>query len=151
MDREYRVLDNGTAVLMTRQPALEEGDVLITFTGAPDGATAVFESGKDAIYRLLKDGCCLVPSDKLCGAVRVTLAVLDGTARPRKWVCEELMADRWESGLVMISPNDANLPQRVTELKLENENIRQMGRELQERIVALEERLERLYEGYDLV
>ena len=150
MDREYRVLNNGTAVLLTRQPELERGEVLIAFTGAPDGATAIFECNGDSIYRLLKDGICIISADKLSGPVAVTLAVLDGSARPKKWICEELVADvREDRGGVILSPNDANLPERVTELKLENEELRNAQKNLENAIKALEEKLTSIYEGYD--
>lgn len=151
MDREYRVLNNGTAVLLTRQPSLENGEICVTFTGAPSDATAIFEFNGNSIYRLLDEGTCTIPADKLKGPVVVTLAVLDGSSRPEKWICEELMADPWEDGLVLIGPNDAKLPQRFMELKLENEEIRILNENLEERIKALEDKLESLYEGYDLV
>jgi hypothetical protein len=151
MDREYRVLNNGTAVLITRQPSLENGEICVTFTGAPSGATAIFEFNGNSIYRLLEDGMCTIPANKLKGPVVVTIALLDGSSRPEKWVCEELMADVWENGAVLVSPNDANLPQRVTELALENEELRVLLGKLAGEIQSLKDKLESLYEGYDLV
>lgn len=151
MDREYRVLNNGTAVLLTRQPSLENGEIYVAFTGAPSGATAIFEFNGNSIYRLLDDGTCTIPADKLKGPVVVTLAILDGSSRPEKWICEELVADVWENGAVLISPNDANLPQRVTELALENEELRALLGKLAGEIQSLKDKLESLYEGYDLV
>lgn len=151
MDREYRVLNNGTAVLITRQPSLENGEICVTFTGAPSGATAIFEFNGNSIYRLLEDSMCTIPANKLKGPVVVTIALLDGSSRPEKWVCEELMADVWENGAVLVSPNDANLPQRVTELALENEELRVLLGKLAGEIQSLKDNLESLYEGYDLV
>lgn len=151
MDREYRVLNNGTAVLLTRRPSLESGEICVTFTGAPSGATAIFEFNGNSIYRLLEDGMCTIPANKLKGPVGVTLALLDGSSRPKKWVCEELVADVWENGAVLVSPNDANLPQRVTELALENEELRVLLGKLAGEIQSLKDKLESLYEGYDLV
>ena len=151
MDREYRVLNNGTAVLITRQPSLENGEICVTFTGAPSGATAIFEFNGNSIYRLLEDGMCTIPANKLKGPVVVTIAVLDGSSRPEKWICEELVADVWENGAVLVSPNDANLPQRVTELALENEELRVLLGKLAGEIQSLKDKLESLYEGYDLV
>ena len=43
-----------------------------------------------------------------------------------------------------------NLPQRFVELKLENEGIRQSQERLEGRVKELEDRLEKLLEGYDL-
>lgn len=151
MDREYRVLENGTAVLMTRQPMLEVEKIKITFTGAPEGVTAIFENGSNTIYRALENNVCTIPVDILSGPVSVTLAILDKSARPKKWICEELLADKWKNGAVLISPNDSNLPMRVLELKLENEKIRKNQERLEERLDKLSARLDDLYEGYDLV
>ena len=41
MKMEYKVLDNGTAVILTRQPELVYDELYITFTGAPANATAI--------------------------------------------------------------------------------------------------------------
>ena len=150
MKMQYKLLDNGEGVILTRQPALISGDLYVDFSGAPSGATAIFESGDDSIYRLLDGETCDVPVDKLNGAVKVTVVLLDGSARPRKWACEELLAEKQQSGGTLISPNDMNLPQRFVELKLENEAIRQAQDRLEERVKDIEDRLENLLEGYDL-
>lgn len=150
MKTKYKILDNGTAVVLTRQPELVYDDLYVDFSGAPSGATAIFESGSDAMYRLLSDETCSVPVDKLNGVVKVTVALLDGSARPRKWACEELLAEKQKNGGTLISPNDMNLPQRFVELKLENETIRQSQKRLEGRVKELEDKLEKLLEGYDL-
>ena len=53
MMMEYKILDNGTAVVLTRQPELVYDELYIDFSGAPSGATAIFEVGGDSLYRLL--------------------------------------------------------------------------------------------------
>lgn len=146
----YKLLDNGTAVVLTRQPEMLYDELHIAFSGAPSGATAIFESGDDSLYRQLDGVACSIPVGKLNGAVKVTVAVLDGSASPLKWTCEELLAEKQENGGTLISPNDMNLPQRFVELKLECESIRQSNATLEKRIEGLEDKLERLLEGYDL-
>ena len=147
---KYKILDNGTAVVLTRQPELVYNDLYVYFSGAPSGATAIFESGDNSMYRLLHDEACFVPVDKLNSVVKVTVALLDGSARPRKWACEELLADKQQSGGTLVSPNDMNLPQRFVGLILENEGIRHTQERLEGRVKELEDRLEKLLEGYDL-
>lgn len=149
MKMEYKILDNGTAVVLTRQPELVYDDLYVDFSGAPSGATAIFESGGDSMYRLLHGETCSVPVDKLNGVVKVTVALLDGSARPRKWACEELLAEK-KSGGTLISPNDMNLPQRFVEVKLECDGIRQSQERLEECVKELKDRIEKLLEGYDL-
>lgn len=151
MKMEYKILDNGTAVVLTRQPELVYDELYIDFSGAPSGATAIFEVGGDSLYRLLHGETCSVPADKLNGVVKVTVALLDGSARPRKWACEELLAEKQKSGGTLVSPNDMNLPQRFIELKMENEAIRQTNERIETRLKELEDKLERLLEGYDLI
>ena len=150
MKMNYKILDNNTAVVLTRQPKLIYNELYVDFLDAPLGATAIFESGGNTMYRLLNGGTCSVPSDKLNGVVKVTVALLDGSTRPCRWTCEELLAEKQKSGGTLISPNDMNLPQRFVELKLENHTVRQSLERLEGRIKELEDRLEKLLEGYDL-
>jgi hypothetical protein len=145
----YKILDSGTSVVLTRHPQMLSEELQIEFEGAPSNATAIFEIGERSIYRNLVESSCSVPVDKLNGVVKVTIAVLDGSARPRKWICEELLAEK-QSGGTLVAPNDMNLPQRFVELKLENEVIRQTQERLEWRVKVLEDRLEKLLEGYDL-
>ena len=112
MKMEYKILDNGTAVVLTRQPELVYDELYVDFSGAPSGATAIFECGGDSLYRLLNGVTCSVPADKLNGVVKVTVALLEGSARPRRWACEELLAEKQKSGGTLISPNDMNMPQK---------------------------------------
>ena len=71
MKMEYKILDNGTAVVLTRQPELVYDELYIGFSGAPSGATAIFEVGGDSLYSLLHGETCSVPADKLNGVVKV--------------------------------------------------------------------------------
>ena len=41
MQMEYKLLCDKTGVILTRQPELVTDKLFITFTGAPEGATAV--------------------------------------------------------------------------------------------------------------
>ncbi len=148
---EYKVLDNGTAVILSRQPETVYDELHISFSGAPLGATAILESDGNSLYRQLDGVSCSVSVDKLNGVVRVTVVLLDGSASPRRWYCEELFAEKLRDGGTLISPNDMNLPQRFVELKMENEAIRQSHERLEKRLDELEEKFEDLLEGYDLI
>lgn len=150
MKLKYKILDNGTAVILTRQPDIVYDELQVDFLGAPIGATAIFESNGVSMYRLLYDGTCSIPSNRLDGVITVTLALLDGSASPRRWICEEIMAKREKNGGTLISPNDMDLPARYVELKLENEEIRKEIKLFGARIEKLNGRLETLLEGYDL-
>ena len=91
-----------------------------------------------------------MPVKLLNGEVRVTLAVLDGSARPKKWLCEEIKASMQENGGTLISPNDMNLPQAVVGLRLECETLRKEYENLQALYKNLDKRLTDIMEGYNI-
>ena len=42
MRYEYKLLNDGQGVILTRQPGAVDGDLIVSFDGAPDGAVALF-------------------------------------------------------------------------------------------------------------
>jgi len=147
---EYRLLDNGVGVILTRQPKIAEGELLVSFAGAPADSTAIFETESgDCYYRKLSDGACSLPVSKIFGEVKVTVALLNGKTPTRRWLCEEIKAENQNSGCALIAPNDMNLPQTVVELRLENQEIRQTQEELKKLCKELKDTLEKIMEGYD--
>ena len=86
MKMEYKLLNGNSGVIMTRTPELVSDMLYISFAGAPDKATAIFErSDGESAYKALSDGLCGIESDWLNGSTKVTVAVLDGSApRPQR-------------------------------------------------------------------
>ena len=146
----YKIFDNDTGVILSRNPVTVYDDLSVSFSGAPENATAIFDTENASLYRPLTDGACTVPADVLIGAIRVTVVVFDGSACSRRWPCEELFAEKLRDGGTLVFPNDMNLPQRFVELKKENDDIRQSQKRIEERLAELEDRIERLLDGYDL-
>lgn len=93
---------------------------------------------------------CAIPAAFLNGTVKVTVAVLDGSARPQKWSCESLSAERQEDGSVLVSPDDNDLPQKVTALQLENDCIREEIKNFSQELSDLSERIQTMLDGYDI-
>ncbi len=152
MKMEYKLLDNATGVILTRQPEMvSEGEELyVQFNNNDPDATAIFErKGGDSLYRLLSDGLCSVPVAKLCGVVSVTVANLNGKTPLKRWLCEEIKVEK-ESGGYLVSPNDMNLPQVVVSLRLENEELRSAQAKQEAEIQELREMLTEIMEGYNL-
>ena len=57
MKMEYKLLNSNNGVIMTRAPELIGDMLYISFTGAPEKATAIFErSDGESAYRALSDG-----------------------------------------------------------------------------------------------
>lgn len=147
---EYKLLEKD-GVILTRQAEIANNEVVVRFFGGSDDATAIFvsEEGK-SFYRKLSNGTCEIPSEKLNGSIKVTVAVLNGNTPLRKWHCEGLKTIKLRDGGTLILPDDMNMPQKFVELRLECQNLQQSNERLEARVKELEERLEKLLEGYDL-
>ena len=147
---KYRILDNHTGVITTRQPREVRDEIKISFIDAPDNSTAIFKT-KDADYfRELKDGVCVFPVKNIKGIVSVSLAIIDSCTHPETWSCEGIDVRHLPSGTTMIAPNDTDMARKIVELKLENQSLRDENKAIRERLAYLEQRLEHLYEGYDI-
>lgn len=147
----YKLLENNSGIIITRNPQIVEDDLDIEFKGAPENAMAVFEfDGGIEIYRPLSSGECSISFPDNEGEVKVSVTLLNKSSRPRRWRCEELKFSTTSSGEMLITPNDMNLPDVVTELKLENEQLRNDFKKLSENFVALREKFDNMMEGYDL-
>ncbi len=148
----YKLLDNATGVILTRQPEMlrEDEELCVQFNNNDPDATAIFQpKDGDSLYRSLSDGLCCVPATKLCGAVSVTVANLNGKTPIKRWICEELNVEK-KNGGYLISPNDMNLPQVVVSLRLENEELRCAQAKQEAEIQELREMLTEIIEGYNL-
>lgn len=148
---QFKLLDNYTGVLLSRQPEELGKELEISFTDAPHGATAVFTVGPDSYYRELENGKCSIPVGRINGIVKVRVCVFDGSAEPACWVCESLEVRHTSSGTVFALPNDTDMPLKIVELKTENQELRAENKRLWAEITELNRKIEHLYEGYDIV
>ena len=149
MEMKYRLLDNQTGVIVGRNPVLLQGKLTLSFPEVTEKLMVALENQGEFYYRELQNARCELNVGKLRGVVKVTLFDnMAPIAKRRKWVCEELYIDHTENG-VWVYP-DANLPQAVMDLRLENEQIRHELAAFRLSFKALEERFDRLVEGYDI-
>lgn len=146
---KYKLLNNGTAVILSRHPKVVYERVKLVFSGAPENTTAIVECNGSTAYYKASD--CKLHCDKLSGVIKVTVAVLDDSVPLKKWTCEELNAEKLKDGGVLITPNDLNLPQAVANLRLENNAIREENAEIKEEIAALNKRLDKIMSGYKFI
>lgn len=150
MNMEYKLLDNGKGLILTRQPEIVQRHLFITFSGAPKNATAIFEKvDGDSLYRQLQDDTCGLPAHFLDGDIKVSVTILDGSSNAPKWRCEEIKAQKQESG-VLVCPNDMNIPIQMVEIQLEQQKINENINKLVENYSELNKKLEKLLEGYDI-
>ena len=146
---EYRLLNDGCGVILTRQPEIISEELAITFTGAPDGAVAIFSHNGTSHYRELNEGCCVLSVPFLTGEISVRVIHYNGSARPPSWSCEGIIAKDYHGG-VLVAPDDNNLPLEVTRLKIANHELRDGLTDLEKKYTQLYEKLNSLMEGYDL-
>lgn len=153
MKMEYKLLNSNNGVIMTRAPELIGDMLYISFTGAPDKATAIFErSDGESAYRALSDGLCGIESDWLDGSIKVTVAVLDGSVRAQRWFCEGFCAKRLtDCGAVLIYPDDMDMQKKIAKLQEEVSDLTAAKNELSDKYSELEAKLNKLLEGYDIV
>ena len=153
MKMEYKLLNSNNGVIMTRAPELIGDMLYISFTGAPDKATAIFErSDGESAYRALSDGLCGIESDWLNGSTKVTVAVLDGSVRAQRWFCEGFYARHIkECGGVLVYPDDMDMQKKIAKLQEEVFDLTAAKNELSDKYSELETKLNKLLEGYDIV
>lgn len=148
----YKLLDILKGVILTRNVQIVSDEILVRFECAPEGAVAVFQfdNGREA-YKELKDGECYLKLSGNEGNIKVTVIILDGICTPKRWMCEQLVYSTLQSGEYTVFPNDMNLPQSVTELKIENEELRIENAKIHKRLDEIETRLTNIMEGYNLI
>lgn len=153
MKMEYKLLNSNNGVIMTRAPELIGGMLYISFTGAPDRATAIFErSDGESAYRALSDGLCGIESDWLDGSMKVTVAVLDGSVRTQRWFCEGFYARRLKKcEAVLVYPDDLDMQKKIAELQEYISELVATNKELSDKYAELETKLNKLLEGYDII
>ena len=144
-----RLLDNGTGVILSRQPFITHEDEIIEFENAPLNSVVIYEKNGLQFYREIKDGRAVFPFSIMDGIIKISVSIIISAAN--MWICEEIRADHLENGGVLVAPNDMNLPQMVVDLKLESEALRAENKEIRETLNAFEDKLQGILEGYDIV
>lgn len=152
MQMEYKLLCDKTGVILTRQPELVTDKLFITFTGAPEGATAVFERDDgNSMYRLIEGEICSLDAVFLRGTIKCTVAMLNGSVKAQKWLCEGIKTVRIKDVGVIVSPDDVNLQNKLVKIQIEKAALQNTVDKHEERISELEKKLTKLLEGYDIV
>ena len=137
------------AFIITRNPEVVEDELIISFSGAPPGATAIFEnSNGNSIYRLLSDDACSIPADFLVGEIKVTVTILNGKVDAEKITCEPICAER-KNGVILVYPNWLDLPMQIIEIYGEIQGVKDGMSELLGKYDSLDKKVEKLLDGYD--
>lgn len=147
---EYTCLNNiAKGFILTRKPEMVDKELIITFSGAPSGATAIFENADgNSLYRLLADRTCVVPADFLVGEIKVTVTMLNGKVDAEKITCEPICAER-KNGVILVYPNWLDLPMQIIEIYGEIQGVKDGMSELLGKYDSLYKKVEKLLDGYD--
>jgi hypothetical protein len=150
MKMEYNCLKKiRKGFVLTRKPEMVDKELFITFSGAPPGATAIFENADgNSLYRLLADKTCAVPADFLVGEIKITVTLLNGKVDAEKIACEPLCVER-KNGIVLVYPNWLDLPMQIIEIYGELQGVKGGMEELFGKFDSLDKKVDKLLDGYD--
>ena len=151
MKMEYTCLKKvRKGFVLTRKPEVVDKELIITFSGAPSGATAIFENAdSNSLYRLLADKTCSVPADFLVnGEINVTVTLLTGKADAEKFTCAPICVDR-KNGVILVYPNWLDLPMQIIEIYGELQGVKGGMEELFGKFDSLDKKVDKLLDGYD--
>lgn len=150
MKMEYTCLKKTRkGFVLTRKPEMVDKELIITFSGAPSGATAIFENADgNSLYRLLADRTCVVPADFLVGEIKVTVTILNGKVDAEKITCEPICAER-KNGVILVYPNWLDLPMQIIEIYGELQGVKGGMEELFGKFDSLDKKVDKLLDGYD--
>ena len=151
MKMEYKLIENiKKGFILTREPEQVDDELIITFTGAPSGATAIFENESgNSLYRQLHDATCSIPKEFIKGSVRVTIAVLNGQANAPKYRCEAIYS-KIANGVLIVCPNGLDIPQEIIIVYACVQDLNNKQTTLTKAIDELNEKLARLLDGWDI-
>lgn len=142
MEMEYRLLESGIALLLSRTPKLISDALQICFLGSASADTVIVEaSGKMPVYHKLCGGRCSIPAHELHGEVKITAAVMGEHRALKKWVCEDLVCEAQAQDGVLVYPADMDSSKQIVSLRLEVDDLR--GR--LERLMNVPEEMEKLF------
>lgn len=151
MKMEYTCLKKvRKGFVLTRKPEMVDKELIISFSGAPSGATAIFENADgNSLYRLLADKTCSVPADFLVnGEIKVTVTLLNGKTDAEKFTCEPICVER-KNGVILVYPNWLDLPMQIIEIYGELQGVKGGMEELFGKFDSLDKKVDKLLDGYD--
>lgn len=151
MKMEYKLIENiKKGFIVTREPEQVDDELIITFTGAPSGATAIFENESgNSLYRQLYDATCSIPKEFIKGSVRVTIAALNGQSNAPKYRCETIYS-KTVNGVLIVCPNGLDIPQEIISVYACMQDLNNKQTTLTKAIDEVNEKLARLLDGWDI-
>jgi hypothetical protein len=146
----YRIFNNARGVIVSREAQTLSGDIPFRFEGAPEGATAIITNRDGtSYYRELVRCECSVPSKYFNGCVSVSLALMNGKIPTSRWSCEGIKVIRQQGDVVLVMPDDGDIPGTMAMLQVELDEVRKKNLALESRFADLKREFDNLKKGYD--
>ena len=147
---EYTCLKNlHKGFIVTRKPERIKKELIISFSGSPPNAHAIFENEKgESMYRLLKDESCSIPAYFLAGEIKVAVAVLDGKNDAEKCFCEPFFAEEMGE-ILIVYPNWLDIPMQVVSVYEALNGVKDDMKSLANECVTLNEKVDKVLDGVD--
>jgi hypothetical protein len=147
----YRIFNNARGVIVSREAQTLSGDIPFRFEGAPEGATAIITNQDGtSYYRELENRECSIPSKYLNGCVSVSIALMNGKIPTSRWSCEGIKVIRQQGDVVLVMPDDGDIPGTMAMLQVELDELRKKNLALESRFADLKREFDNLKKGYNL-
>ncbi len=146
---KYRLLNNKKGVLLTRAPEEIGEHLRLTFEGPDEKMQAVINTGDRVIYRDLHGGECEIHRD-LIEEGRMLLSVRERETSSTPVVCDRLFIIRTGDVLIVMG-DELEREAIIAGLRIENDELNTRLADAEEKIKQLTERLEEIYDGYELL
>lgn len=143
---KYRLTNQGYGSLMTPAPELVTKELLIEIPAEEaEGCTLKLTSDAEdsPYYARITDGMCLFPRRALKGYI--SLSVI---SEKRTLMCTPLIAIEAEEGVVVI-PDARDILMRLARVERDISDSIDARRALEAKYKSLEDRLSRLFDGYN--
>ena len=146
---KYRLLNNKKGALLTIGPEKATERLPFEFEGAEGEQMLVLNTGHRVIYRDIIDGACAVETTLLMDG-EALVSVMSSQSPSEKIACDSLYVVSTKE-CVIVMRNDSEREKIVKELRIENDELRRRLSKNEEEIKRLSQRLEEIYDGYDIL
>ena len=146
----YKLLSTGRGVPVSFSPEL--GNVLkLKFENAADLSNVCVKTRNgDVFYREIYDGGCALNISAFAGEIELSVIAMDSTEKPSRWNCGSITVWHTLQG-AMAAPALSDIAELTLNLMIEVEDLRHEYASTKEEVARLSERLNSIYDGYDII
>lgn len=142
----YLLLPNGTGVLRRESITVESSLVTVRFADAPSSCYAIIRTPNAMFKTVLKDNTITIDISRIRGELKFTVVADDG----RKWQCDPILIGEGKHGGLFIATK-TNLGEKIAKLAEENTRLSRRVTELESKLLKMEQQLEGLADGYNII